>query len=676
MAKKGSSKNFEKFISEGMIELDKKGYVKAAKFFQKAAQADEERYEPYLYLGNLYFEEGKEDEARKNYLTAIEMNPKVKDDFLSSAKLLYEKKVYARAILELKKIILLDKENWDAVSLLVKIYSEDEKFDKAKECLENIYEQNPDSVDVMRELMYLFEDLGDYEKALEFSEKLIMDITEDAFLLNNNGFILEKLGRYDEAIGYFDMAIQLDELTPMFHFNLGTAYRLMENFSRALECYDQALKIYPDDTNVLDAVSNTYIKMGDLEKAKETLKRILEINKNDAFVHKNYGEIYFLDGEIDKAIDSFKNAIAMNPKSLESYLRLGQIYYSQAKFSEAKKYLQTGVNLFPKNIDMVRLLAIMDFEAGSYSDSIKLYKRYIANAGFDGDIMANLGFIYNELGFIHFAIWAYEKANKYKESEEILFALAQLSLRVRKIDESIGYLKSLLTLAPEKVKYYIMLSQLLTEKGDLTHAAAVLEVAQKTNGDDYDILVNLGELGIKEKKMKEALGFLKTAISKNAKRADAYIAIAKIFLGLNQPAKAETMLTQALKFVGESAEIYFYLGDVAGKFPERFDEAVEFYEKAKLLDPKITATHFKLAQNFIELGHLEESFNEIKTHLEESPDDIEALKMLGYIHIQSGVFKEALDTYEKVLGYSPGEEKNIENVIQVLREELENRMNE
>ena len=410
-----------------------------------------------------------------------------------------------------------------------------------------------------------------------------------------------------------------------------------------------------------------------MPKAENILKKQLEINKNDAYLQSNYGEFYFLSGQNDKALETFQKSLSMDPKNSQAYLRIAQIYYGKGEIDDALRFLKTGVNISPGNKELVKLSATLAFEKGNYYESIKYYKNYLSNSGYDSEILSNLAFIYEKLGFINFAIWAYKRAMEKNSNVKDMYNLALLYHKINKFNDSIICMKSVMQENPNSIEYYIFLTKTLLQRKEMDYANAVIGMAQKIDPENEELLMLQGNLALDNNKYKEALAFFKKAITKSPKNVEGYTNIAHLFLKLNQPQNAEFMLKQGLKFIGEDSSLNFLLGDTVGKFPDRFEEAIDYYNKAKALDPSLAFTHLKLAKDYISIGELDKAFTEIKKHLEEHENDEVGYELLGYIYIQNGLLQDALSVYEKILKLKNKEDRNIINVIEVLKEEIESR---
>jgi len=497
--------------------------------------------------------------------------------------------------------------------------------------------------------------------------------SDNPFILNNHGLILQNLRRIKESIKYFDKAREIDPENIIFCINKAKSLIELKEYDQAEELLKKVLEHNENDLQVLDELARVYMYKNDLKKAEEILQKELNINKNDAYLQANYGEFYFLSGDYDKALENFQKSIAINPRNTHAYLRVSQIYYSKGEIDKAMKYLKTGINLSPNNKEMVKLAATVAFEQGNYYDAIKYYKNFLANAGFDNEILSNLAFIYEKLGFINFAIWGYNKALSIGGNINDKFNLAQLYYKVNKWDEAISLMKEILQEEPQELKFYIFLGKILIQKKEFAYAEAVIEMGQKIEPENYELLMLKGEVYLQQNQFKEALNYFKKAITKKPKDPRGYINITNLFLKLNQPKNAEFMLKQGLKFVGDDAELYFLLGDTVGHFPERFEEAVEYYNKAKDLNPQLGFTHLKLAKEFISMGELDKAFDEINKHLKDYENDVAGYELLGYIYIQNGLFKEALAAYEKILSLKGNQDKNAENILEILRDEIETR---
>jgi tetratricopeptide (TPR) repeat protein len=95
------------------------------------------------------------------------------------------------------------------------------------------------------------------------------------------------------------------------------------------------------------------------------------------------------------------------------------------------------------------------------------------------------------------------------------------------------------------------------------------------------------------------------------------------------------------------------LGNLAAN-RKRWDEALDWYEKARAIEPKAEGIHSNIGSVYIALGKYDEAEQELYRALEINPASVEALHNLAILLAQKKRFEEALAINKKVLQLAPG----------------------
>ena len=154
-------------------------------------------------------------EQQGQYDEVVKYTENVEDTqcLYKSALAMYELKRYDEAINVLNKIMSDSSNDYSerVLSLMGKIYYEQNNEDKAKEVFKKLEENN----------------------------------SQTAESLNYIG--LDKLDelKLDEALGYFGEAVKKDEKNPNYHYNMGQAYFLKGWLDEAQDCFNTAICLNP-----------------------------------------------------------------------------------------------------------------------------------------------------------------------------------------------------------------------------------------------------------------------------------------------------------------------------------------------------------------------------------------------------------------------------------------------
>jgi tetratricopeptide (TPR) repeat protein len=95
-------------------------------------------------------------------------------------------------------------------------------------------------------------------------------------------------------------------------------------------------------------------------------------------------------------------------------------------------------------------------------------------------------------------------------------------------------------------------------------------------------------------------------------------------------------------------------------------EAVEAYQAALALDPRLELTRSNLAMVFYQLGEIEPAIGQYKALLEEHPLNVKARYNLGVVYASIGRYEQALAEYRQVLSLEAGHAMALSNVAWIL----------
>ena len=99
---------------------------------------------------------------------------------------------------------------------------------------------------------------------------------------------------------------------------------------------------------------------------------------------------------------------------------------------------------------------------------------------------------------------------------------------------------------------------------------------------------------------------------------------------------------------GDSAFAYNYRATSNAKANKEYEKAVEKFEKAVSLDPKMKEAHNNLGYCYRKLGKLEQSLTSYQAALEIDPNYAQAREYLGETYLAMGEMDKAIEQYNKL----------------------------
>lgn len=187
------------------------------------------------------------------------------------------------------------------------------------------------------------------------------------------------------------------------------------------------------------------------------------------------------------------------------------------------------------------------------------------------------------------------------DSEQVLSAIAHVSLAARAPLPAIDVLEPLTRICPTVGQYHYLLGVALIQAGDLVAAVDALQQAQRLEPDRALTLMALG-LALNGRKLySEAEPHLRRSLELQPGNIDAIAALAEAQEGIGNAQEAETLARRVLASSDTHATANFVLGLVLMK-QEKYAEARAALLKALTADPESSRAHYQLSLAYARLG--------------------------------------------------------------------------
>jgi tetratricopeptide (TPR) repeat protein len=182
--------------------------------------------------------------------------------------------------------------------------------------------------------------------------------------------------------------------------------------------------------------------------------------------------------------------------------------------------------------------------------------------------------------------------------------------------------------------------------------------------DSSDAYYMRGLLRSYQGKLLESIEDLKRALKLEPKHTDAAVCLSVILNDIGKYDEAKKIFEQAnqsvfLKQIGDDEQIdrrfavkHFELADLYFRY-RRFDEAIEEYNKAILLDPQTAELRIKRAKAFAKKGFITRAIQDLQALKNERSTDLAVRIQLGLLHYSQGNALDAELEWESVLEMDP-----------------------
>lgn len=330
----------KKFLEKGKLEP-------ALAELQQAKLYDSYNPEVYLCLAQVYFHQGKFNEAMISCSTALELNPNDPEIFfqmgwcsvylqkIETAMDFFQKTIQsggraAESHWAMGILYDLKGENEEALKhshLAMTLTKDTKTFGLIPQCLKN---ENA-SMDLKSLILALKNTAAPYVKKgfpRDLSKKRTRQTTED-FL--DRGIALTRKGKLEQASDTFRKGLTLDpEHVPLL-IQMGLSYYHRRNFSQAIDFFQKALQLQPQHTESYYLTGCAYFKQDMLDAAIESFRRAIKINPNYAEARYSLGAAYEKKGLTRESYEEFERAYRLAGVGAKNLVPTVLSYEEQAR---------------------------------------------------------------------------------------------------------------------------------------------------------------------------------------------------------------------------------------------------------------------------------------------------------------------------------------------------------
>ncbi len=180
--------------------------------------------------------------------------------------------------------------------------------------------------------------------------------------------------------------------------------------------------------------------------------------------------------------------------------------------------------------------------------------------------------------------------------------------------------------APRSIHYKYHHDQLLN-LSDNSAMETLIEKAMRGYSTDPVLLRDIARLYVKNNNHDQALNYYNLAIENGTANSELLIERGNVYRSLDKHNEAESDFNLALTKEEQNPEAFWGLGKVEYK-EGNLEESIEYFYRAIAVEPKHSSAHLNAARAWLKLNQVNKAEHHIKLHLENYPDDTEAISLL------------------------------------------------
>ncbi|MFA7577561.1 MAG: tetratricopeptide repeat protein, partial [Candidatus Muiribacteriota bacterium] len=599
------------FLSKGFTLYKNRNFQQAELELKKALVYNDGGFEAHKFLGEIYRENHRFDEAVMSFREAL----KIKKDY-------------------------------ELVQKLVDEYYK-------------LYHEFPDKDVFYKDLIDKFKketegdnsDFGYFALACAYYRFPLKDISEKA--------------RLDLSFSNLSKNLQSQKNIVRASFLLYELNQTSE-FVKGKEVIDYILKAKdsePDNAYVYLYLAKAYFKYGshyDAEKIMTNIKKAVEIGGDDSFIIYNYGLILEKYHFLSKAAVEYNKALELDPENIVIMEALAHVYSISNLYEKTIDTYKKLAEINPDNNFYFEKLAELYYLKSDYKCSADFYKKLIDKKTENGDYFRLYYQSLNQL------LSAEEKnkhiENLHRETEletfnyvkHVHYAYSLIYMNENHLEEpDFSNLKDILSriirLEPDFYHAYWELAKLYINKGETKDEA--LNLVQKLLDkplNDAVIYFNAAVIYNMLENTELAVENLQKAIEVQPDYRLAYKELLNIYDRINNTEELKNTASDFIRIYPNESDAYYYLGRIAVK-KNSVEDAIDSLKKACEIDPRFEKAHYLLAQIYEENG----MFDFARLYFEKSVtlnnNNKDAYYRLGKIYKRDKNFNEAQIAFKKAI---------------------------
>ena len=593
----------------------------------------------------------------------------------------------------------------DIHSILGHCYMEMGRIGDAEPCFEQAIALNPKHGEALNNLAYVLATRGEkLDKALEYSTRALAEDSMRAEFHHTMGWVLFKTGEVAKSILSFNQALTIKPNYLLARYNLGLANYITQNFSAALDAFNSVLALEPAHQKALLFKSISLARTNNAEEAISTLDGLRGKLDVKSVLGRVVTDLHARLKLAHERNDELPVPQINSPAPIEQLMAEAAGFRAKGLVTRAKeKYLECQ-RLAPERFEPHFALGEMYAESGLNVPALSAWERAEKMNSEYFPLQLNIGKMHHKLGRPEKAREYFTRAQALRENDaEPRYYLGLISYEEQKFESAESHAIAALRLKPNFYKSMALLGMARIRLNRLKPARDIYETLYAKTPADSSIRRHARKkiweitrmmapaqypsvedaLEVKEQLVKKVSGgdsakdFKpvskdETAFAeygKNTMTADdkmwvlsqlekfGNISMPTPTAPLRRDVTAQTMNNREKQWMVRKLQGF---GSQSNKYTLPSEMKIQKYsikttEKAvtRPVDKSDELTRSALA--LAEKGFISEAISEFEKARNMSPENLDTLLNLGFIHTIQGNFKSAFEVYAQATVSYPRE---------------------
>jgi tetratricopeptide (TPR) repeat protein len=668
----------EEMSRSGVVRLLLVGFFVTA-LFTGCSRDPNIRKQKYLESGDRYFDKGKYNEARIQYLNALKLDSRFADARYKLGETYLKLGNGSQALQELSQAIDLAPDNYpaqiDVANLFVAFSrtpdgaNNNDWLKEARKHLDLLREKQPQNPKVIQAWADYYAAQNNVGAALQEMQKAIAADPGRSESYLDLALLQVRANLLDQAEVNFKRAAELDPKATNAQLALGGFYQSRGRLPEAEQQFKHAIELAPPDPTPREALARLYMLEGKKTEAEALLKQTKTDLSDNPEAYHMLGDFYFASGDLDKATAEYSLLYNDHPKDMQVKKNYVQLLILKNRLEEASTLNNEILKAAPHDPAVLVYRGQIQLRRNDAGGAVESLQQAINDEpdnalahyqlGLAFDMQHNDGRAESE--------WR-EAARLQPDLMDAQRALAALESRRGDLDALTQTAQQMITGAPYAPEGYLMRALVEVNRQRYSDAQQDLTKAMGIAPASPAPYVYMGDLYQAQKRYPEAIKFFYQALDKDSASTDALQGIMNVYLVQKQTDQAVAAArAQITKSPGTSG-FYNLLGTALFQRKD-LSGAEAALRKAIELDKNNADALLKLGQVQAAEGSVSQALATYQASIKDHPREIGFYILAGEMYESQQDWPDAKAMYQKALEIQPDNPLASNNLAYVMLEQ-------
>lgn len=343
----------------GTIRATQKRLVEAERLFVRAVRSDDNYIGAHMNLAYLYTLTGQPKNTIAQLKKVLLLDPKNAEALDRLARLLLSQGEIDEGIRVLEQAEASQPLPSGLLVLLGDAYLKKGNAANAESRYQLALDLQSDDTDAVLGLAQASQLKGDANAASLYLARARKMVARSPDTLYRFALIALGAGLYEEANGTLLAAIKLKPDEPAYFLALGTTWIKKPDLPEAEQAFRRALQLQPDNPKAQMYLGYTLLEQKKYPEAREWLEKSILKDKSVPETFYYLGQLAQEQNEDERAIEFFKKALELLPSYSFAHAALGASYLRLKNYPLAQQELELGVKLNPNDAKAHYNLAVL-----------------------------------------------------------------------------------------------------------------------------------------------------------------------------------------------------------------------------------------------------------------------------------------------------------------------------